>query len=154
MNFETLKNTCQEIIAAIAAQAGCYLINVKLNRHGHQIFVKALVAHENNITIEQLTAIAKNIRDDERFNALVGEGFQLEVSSPGIDYPLREPRDFRRNLGREINLFHRESTLKSPVSARIDAVTEEGIIVFLKDRPAPLLIKFEQIDHAKVLVKW
>ena len=55
---------------------------------------------------------------------LLGGTYVLEVSSPGVDRPLTEPRHWRRNVGRLVTITRREG---EPVTGRLTAADDDGV---------------------------
>jgi ribosome maturation factor RimP len=87
---------------------------------------------------------------------VMGEGqYQLEVSSPGTDRPLTEPRHFRRNTGRLVKLTLRE---RGELIARIMAVDDTGLDLEVPGvkgrRPKPARADFAEIAKARVEVEF
>ena len=76
--------------------------------------------------------------------------YVLEVSSPGLDRPLRNLRDFRRQVQRVVTVFLHVSHLdKARYTGRVVEVTESHL--FLQaDSDTPVMIPFQSIDHGLV----
>ncbi|RMF10589.1 MAG: hypothetical protein D6762_01150 [Candidatus Neomarinimicrobiota bacterium] len=63
-----------------------------------------IVDKPEGVSLEDTSQLAKRIMNDERIQSLASGGIRAEVSSPGIDYPLRLPFQFERNEGRRVRL--------------------------------------------------
>lgn len=61
------------------------------------------------------------------------DSYQLEVTTPGATRPLTEPRHFRRNLGRLLEI---ERAQERPLTARLKEVLDDGVVV-AEIQPAP-----------------
>src|SRR5664279_1199585 len=81
--------------------------------NSHELFVvEVLVKKDNRVTvyidslnglqIDECIRLSKHI--EEKFDREV-EDYSLEVSSPGLEYPLHLPQQFQKNLNRELVLF-------------------------------------------------
>ncbi len=83
----------------------------------------------------------------------IAGGYTLEVTSPGADRPLRRPRDFARNVGREVRLVPHEDgpTLDAPSGVVVD-VTETELT--LETDGAEVVVPLTDIDHATVVLPW
>ena len=81
--------------------------------------------------------------------------YVLEVSSPGVDRPLTDPRHFRRNVGRLLQV-HRSAD--EPVTGRLLSANAEGVTLLtqgLKGRPGhEAHIPYADIDRAQVQVEF
>jgi ribosome maturation factor RimP len=79
--------------------------------------------------------------------------YTLEVSSPGADRPLRAPRDFARNVGRDVRVLRTEGAEgQRELLGTVVAATDEGVTLELDD--AEVTVTYEQIDHGKVVLPW
>jgi ribosome maturation factor RimP len=141
-----------DLVNRIVEGFGAYVVALKVNRQGNRTFVKILIATDEGIGLDQIAAISRAIRDDSAFNELLPENFQLEVSSPGIDYPLKTVRDFHRNLGREMNIFHRSADFKSPLRGKLQSVDDERLIV--ETGNGSQVLTLTEVEFAKVIIQW
>lgn len=99
--------------------------------------------------IEQATRAISDVIDPlPLFN---DKPYELEVSSPGALRPLTEPRHFRRNVGRTIEV--------RPVGGRktagvLTAVTGLGIVLEPGSGREPVEFSFDGIEKAQVVLKF
>jgi ribosome maturation factor RimP len=82
----------------------------------------------------------------------MADGYQLEVTSPGAEHPLKEYRDFLRNLGRKIKVFHTSKAMKSPLKGDLIDVQEDKIVISINGVAQEIF--FTELDYAKVVLKW
>ena len=68
---------------------------------------------------------------------LIGQRYLLEVSSPGLDRPLRTPRDFLRVMGRPVKFF-----LSQPVQGKLE---HQGIVKQITDQEVLMETQTTQI---------
>jgi ribosome maturation factor RimP len=107
----------------------------------------------------QLDAVAELSREISQAldasNAMGDSEYVLEVTSPGTDRPLTEPRHFRRNAGRLVKLQLKE---RGELIARIMAVDDTGLdleVPGVKGRkPKPARADFAEIEKARVEVEF
>ena len=98
MNFETpLKNIETFLDGLISHSENIFKVGVKINA-GNNVVI--LLDADDGITIEKCTqvnkALYKYIEETELFP---GGNFSLEVSSPGVDEPLKLHRQYKKNIG-------------------------------------------------------
>lgn len=91
--------------------------------------VSVLIDSEMGITIDECADIARELGELLEARDVFNTPYILEVSSPGVGYPLTTAEQFKRNIGRrvEITLNEDEGELKSPVLADLTAVDENSI---------------------------
>jgi ribosome maturation factor RimP len=78
---------------------GLFLVDVTVSP-GNRITVHA--DSMKGITIEECIAVSRFI--ESRFNRET-EDYELEVSSPGLENPLKQPEQFQKNLGRWLDVI-------------------------------------------------
>ncbi len=59
------------------------------------------------------------------------EPYQLEVSSPGADKPLKDKRQYTKHIGRELAIKLKAET---ELTGKLEEVSETGILIALKDK--------------------
>lgn len=118
--------------------------------------VKVLLDGDNGISIDKCVLYNRMLyKKIEESGIFPGNDFSLEVSSPGLDEPLKLLRQFKKNIGRKVEVL-----LKSgiKVEAKLTDVLEEAIIVEEtkgKNRKQELLLHtfpFEQIKSTKIQI--
>ena len=78
--------------------------------------------------------------------------YRLEVSSPGIDRPLRTPSDFERNIERTVSVSYQAESGTESVEGKI-LETRNGAVC-LQIGEELLCIPIHSIVNAKISVKW
>jgi len=87
----------------------------------------------------------------------IKQAYSLEVSSPGIDRPLRTPGHFRHFVGSEAKISL-ALPLQTPTGERrnfkgmLRAATDTHVTIECDGQPFELVI--DDIDHAKLVPDW
>ena len=66
--------------------------------------IKIVVDSAKSVDLNTTTYLAKRIRKSELLDVLYPDGYQLEVSSPGLDRPLVTPAHYQRFLGEQVRV--------------------------------------------------
>jgi len=120
-----------EIAAAVTGPLGIEVFNVTVKPYRGTANIELLVdLPGGGISLDQCARINHDIRQMLEDNGLYGGDYTLSVSSPGLDWPLKSPRDFRRVIGRTLEIVCRiseesEDTLR--VIGTLIGVNEQGI---------------------------
>lgn len=89
--------------------------------------IKIFLDGDQGITIEKCVQFNRSLyKKLEEANFFPSGDFSLEVSSPGLDEPLKLFRQYRNNIGRPVELLMTDGTRKE---GKLVEVTEDGIIV-------------------------
>ena len=115
--------------APIAERMGYELVDISLDKEPAGKYLRIYIDKEEGVTLDDCEAFHKTIRD---LADSVDYDF-MEVSSPGIDRPLKKDRDFERNLGCEIEVRLFRPIDGTKVITGVLAGLEEGNIVIDTD---------------------
>lgn len=126
----------EKIVTPVVNEMGLSLVDIEYMQDGGYWYVRIYVENLNGeITLEECAAISGKI--DEDVDKLIEQRFFLEVSSPGIERPLKKIEDFIRFKGEKIKI-----SLKHKIN---DKKSFEGIITECKDNIIFLEIEEENI---------
>lgn len=101
MNFEAVKNKIEEWLQPILNEKNLFLVDIKFPM-GRQIEV--YVDSDKGIHISECAEISRFLEKNLDGSGLVPENYILEVSSPGMDNPLRIPRQYKRRVGQVLEV--------------------------------------------------
>jgi ribosome maturation factor RimP len=105
-----------------------YVVDVNVaGARGGKLKVTLLLDSDEGITIEECAIISRQLGNQLEETEFFGDApFTLEVSSPGVDFPLTRVRQFRRNIGRTLALTLVDGTLRK---GKLDSVTDAQIVL-------------------------
>ncbi|MCM4169285.1 Ribosome maturation factor RimP [Arenibacter antarcticus] len=142
--------------AALEENESLFLLDFSI---GADNKIKITLDGDHGVTLQDCMNVSRAIEhnlDREE------EDFALEVASAGAASPIKLPRQFRKNIGRKIEV----KTLDSELEGTLTEATEESITLEWKDRePKPVgkgkitvqkkqLIAISDIKEAKVILKF
>lgn len=139
--------------------ADCYLIDIYLSPKGNKLEV--FIDSDSGVTFEKCQKISRYLEgylDEEK---TLGESYTLEVSSPGISRPLKLPRQYVKNIGRDIEISTKQGTKKAGklVDATDFAATVEEIVITKegkkkKKEVVQTIIPYEDIKKAVIKISF
>lgn len=101
----------EQLIAPIVEKYKYELVDVEFVKEAGNWHLRAYIDKEGGITIDDLTVVNHELSDLLDENDFIEESYILEVSSPGLLRPFKKPKDFMRNIGKDV-----EVKLFSPVT--------------------------------------
>jgi ribosome maturation factor RimP len=115
---ERLTSMLEPVISA----AGLELESVRIGRAGRRSVLRVVVDGEQGVSLDDIATVSRAVAAAVDASDAMGPGaYTLEVSSPGIDRPLTEPRHWRRASGRLVRAAVTASA--GATSARAGAVS-------------------------------
>ena len=110
-----------------------YIVDIQVagprsaGRQGGTLKVTVLVDSDEGITIEECARIGRQLGNQMDEQNFFGEApFNLEVSSPGVDFPLTQPRQFAKNVGRTLKV---QQLNGQTLVGKLESVTDEGVVL-------------------------
>lgn len=154
MTAETQIQTIEKLIEPLLVD-DIFLVSIKIKpTNNFKIYLDA----DSGLGIEKCIKINRALYKQMEEMGLYPDGdFSLEVSSPGVDEPLKLLRQYKKNIGRYVEVTTNDDEKKEGV---LKAVTEETITIEHtegKGKKAVILnteISFTNIKQTKVLIKF
>jgi ribosome maturation factor RimP len=108
MAFPT-EQEIRDVVAPLAAATGLDVEGVKITRAGKKSAVRIALDGDRRPDLDLLETVSQAVSGEfdarEASGAMnFGAGYTLELTTPGLDTPLTEPRHFRRNIGRLVSV--------------------------------------------------
>jgi len=149
----------EKVLAAIEEYAepllesmGIELVEMQFRREGHGWVLRLFIDKaEGGVTIDDCAAVSREISTWLDVEDLIEYAYHLEVSSPGLERPLKKVKDFQRFAGREARVKLREPLDGQKVFiGTIDSVDEEKVVLVSDGKPVDLM--FENISKARLVL--
>ena len=99
MNIE--KRVMELVEQKIADRPDLFLVDVQMHNSG---ILSILVDGDNGVPISDCVAISRHVGFHLEEENTIEQAYRLEVSSPGIDTPLKSIRQFRKNINRSLKV--------------------------------------------------
>jgi len=125
MDRDSLLEKIGEIVEPVVQSEGFELVDLQFMKGGKQSFLRIFIDKEGGITLDDCQNISSQIGALLDVEDIIDCHYILEVSSPGLDRPLKKEADFIRCKGKMIRLF-----LKDPLEKKREFT---GEIIDLKD---------------------
>ena len=99
MNIE--KHVIELVEEKIADRPDLFIVDVQMHNSG---ILSILVDGDNGVPISDCVAISRHVGFHLEEENTIEQAYRLEVSSPGIDTPLKSIRQFRKNINRSLKV--------------------------------------------------
>jgi len=133
---------------------GMSLVDIQWNRRGRRWVLTLFLEKEGGVSLDDCAQISRQVGKRIEVDNLIGHAYTLEVSSPGLDRPLRTLADYERfheHLVRIITTIPIQG--RSTLVGRLKGV--EGQIVLVQDERAGIVpVPMTQIKHARLEIEF
>ena len=147
-----LHNKLNALIAPVLQNLNVDFIALELKGSKTNLVVRVIADQDGGISLPTCAAISRALSEQLDVADLIPGRYRLEVSSPGVDWPLKAARDFQRHLGREVSLRYRDGEAVTTVEGTIQTVSDAEIVIAEKSRNVS--IPLPQIEVGKLKLKW
>ena len=149
-----LKDQISELVTPAVSDQGFYLEDVHVATPGSHRIVTCIVDGDASLNLDQVTSVSRVISDLLDEAAFMGETpFTLEVTSPGVDRPLTQPRHFAKNVDRLLKIIKLDG---SEVTGRILSNTNHDVTltVTVKKETIEQTVSLSDIKRAVVEIEF
>jgi ribosome maturation factor RimP len=152
----TQSERLRALLEPLVVTTGLDLEEVRVTAAGKRRQLLVVVDSDEGVQLDAVASLSREISQALDAEEAMGDGeYVLEVTSPGTDRPLTEPRHFRRNAGRLVKLQLKE---RGELIARIMNVDDTGLdleVPGVKGRkPKPARADFGEIERARVEIEF
>ncbi len=136
-----------DVVAAlarpIAEQAGCQVWDVEYVREAGEWFLRVYIDREGGVDLDCCEAVSRPLSDALDEADPIQGSYTFEVSSAGLDRPLRRPDHFAQCMGRKVDV-----KLYRPVDGRKEVT---GVLTGYEDGAVSVDgVRFDKKDVAQV----
>lgn len=122
-----------------------FIVNIRVKPVNN---IKIYLDADSGLPIEKCTSVNRRLYAQIELEELFPDGdFSLEVSSPGIDEPLLNMRQYKKNIGRKVMVTDNEGVEKTGM---LTAVTDEHLTLEIKPLKAKEALIITEIPFANI----
>lgn len=133
------------------------LVEVEVRGARGSRVVRVVADADEGLDLDLVAELSRAIGDRLDEDDTVDGRYTLEVSSPGVDRPLRTTRQLARNVGRDLRVVRTRDAIdrgeKGEVVARLEALDDDELVL-QPERGDQLRVPLADVDHARVVLPW
>lgn len=153
MGKPSIHQAIAELIEPVVQEENIELVDVEYKKVGNVWTLRVYLDKDHGVTVGDCQRMSRQIEDLIEVHEVIANPYALEVSSPGLDRPLKKERDFIRNKGKRIQV-----KTFSPVNSkkkRTGTVQDfKNGTLFLEDDDGILEIPLANIALAKPAIEF
>lgn len=101
---EIYEQRTEAILLPIVEEYGFELVDVEYVKEGGTWYLRAYIDKPGGITVNDCEAVSRRLSDILDEQDYIEDSYVMEISSPGLGKPLKKEKDFKRNLGGEVEV--------------------------------------------------
>ena len=149
---EEIKN----LITRKLADPDQFLVDVVIKGHKGPKKVLILIDSDKGVTIDDCANLSRELSKEFDDSQLFADSYMLEVSTPGLDQPLRLTRQYYKNIGRRVRVVNQQQTIEGKlIEVGNEKIKLEQEIGTGKQRETKIVeLSFSEIEKTFVLVSF
>lgn len=93
-----------ELAEPLAASLGLELAEVEYKQEGARLVLRIFIDRDGGVTLDDCAAVSRELAEILDVEDFIQSRYSLEVSSPGLNRPLKKPSDYERFTGRLVKI--------------------------------------------------
>ena len=157
--MEDLKTKINGWIQEYIGDGPIFLVDLSISKGLKRSLVTILVDTMEGITIDACALMSRKLAHHIEENLWIEEAYNLEVSSPGLDFPLTQGWQFEKNAGRTVKVWLKDGetvmgTLQGHTADSIQVLTEKTVKHRKVVAKEPTTFGLSAIDKIRVQVSF
>jgi ribosome maturation factor RimP len=157
--MEDLKTKINGWIQEYIGDGPIFLVDLSISKGLKRSLVIILVDTMEGITIDACALMSRKLAHHIEENLWIEEAYNLEVSSPGLDFPLTQGWQFEKNAGRTVKVWLKDGetamgTLQGHTADSIQVLTEKTVKHRKVVAKEPTVFGLQAIDKIRVQVSF
>ncbi len=149
---ELIIDKVRNFVQSLLPSMGLELFDVQFRREGEGWVLRVFIESETGVTLDHCSTVSRELGRYLDVEDLIDHAYYLEVSSPGLERPLRSTDDFRRYCGKKARVkFHDALDGEKVFEGVIEEVVDDRIHLRLEDDRS-IQFSFEMINKARLAI--
>lgn len=149
---EHIIDEIRRLVEPVLEEQGLELVEVQFRQENIGWVLRIVIFKQQGVTIDDCTLVSKEVSHLLDVEDLIAQKYHLEVSSPGLDRPLKTERDFLRNRGEKVRVTVENEGGAETVTGRIEDVREAAL--HLAGEKDEWTIPLESIRKARLVIEF
>ncbi len=151
--MKNIKGKVAEVATEICQDLGYELVDVEFKKGVKHNLISIFIYKEDGIGLDDCESVSRKIDEILDKDEDLTDPYYLEVSSPGLDRPIKTKDDYRRNLGKEV-----EVKLYAPIDGKkqfegfLTSYDDENVLIKMED--GDMTFKQKDISMMRQVIKF
>jgi ribosome maturation factor RimP len=151
VHLKTDPDRIAEVVEALLRSEGLELVDWQFRKEGRSWVLRIFIDKPGGVTLDDCADLSRELGDQIEVNNLIPHAYILEVSSPGLDRPLKKEKDYLGSIGKLIQV-----TIRPPIEGQsffkgiLLDYTPSGVLV-LREGEKTKEIPVSQISKARLV---
>jgi ribosome maturation factor RimP len=149
-----IKKKISELASSTAGQYGVQVVDVEMAGNSRKAVLRVFIDKKDGVTLEDCEKFSRALSAVLDVEDLIQSSYILEVSSPGLDRPLRSMEDFEMNVGKLARVITREGIENRNFFVGRILEVKDGTVALQVNEGQQIDIPFEKISKARLEIEF
>jgi ribosome maturation factor RimP len=159
-----LKAKIEELTGQYLDNPALFLVEVLIGGNASMRKITVILDGDPAVTIDECASISRRLGHTLEEENIIDSAYLLEVTSPGLDQPLKLKRQYDKNVGRKLSVMLTDNSIKT---GKLERVNPESILIQAEEKELknngkpgkktvtiPVEIPFSNIKKSNVVVSF
>ncbi|HEY7667919.1 MAG TPA: ribosome maturation factor RimP [Actinomycetota bacterium] len=142
----------ETLVRPVVEGAGLELVDVGFGRDAGRRVLRVVVDRDGGVDLETIAELSERISRRLDLEGFEPGPYSLEVSSPGIERPLKRPKDFGRAVGESVRLRVRGPAGSTIHEGELVSADDEAIVI--ASSGGEQRVRYDDVASARTIVDW
>ena len=148
--MDTVIERVREFAESLLPAMGLELFDVQFRREGHGWVLRLVVDREEGVKLDDCSRVSRETSDFLDVEDIIEHPYHLEVSSPGLERPLRTVEECRRHLGKKARFKVKEEVdSRRVIIGELQSIDKDEISV-LSEEGETFKLNWENVQKARL----
>jgi len=152
---DTVVNRVRTLAAPIVADLGLEIYDLEMVSGVLRLSIDTPTGGPAGVTLDNIALVSRLVSRELDHNDPMPGRYTLEVTSPGLERPLRTADHFRREVNKVVSVRLREAVDgRRRLQGTLLRADERGCVVCLEDTGTEIAVTYDRIERAKTVFVW
>lgn len=143
----------EKIAQSVAESRNAFVVAISERRERSRRIIQVLVDTDEGITIARCSEISRQLGSELDTQNIINVPYELEVSSPGIEKPLKFLRQYKKNIGRKYKVQYVQDNERRNLRGALAGIEGEKLTFTTEDH-GTMTLEFSQIIESIEELPW
>ena len=131
---EEYQQRAEALLAPIVEEQGFELVDVEYVKEAGCWYLRGYIDKPGGITVNDCEAVSRIFSDKLDEQDFIEDSYIMEISSPGLDRPLKKEKDFIRSMGKDVDVrLYRQIDKQKEFTGALSAYDENTVTLTMED---------------------
>jgi ribosome maturation factor RimP len=155
MSADTVVDRVRALATPVVADLGLEIYDIEMVSGVLRLSIDTPPGKPGGVTLDNIALVSRLVSRELDHNDPMPGRYTLEVTSPGLERPLRTPQHFQREVNKPVSVrLHHAVDGRRRLQGTLLRADERSIVVCLDDTGTEMSVAYDDIERARTVFVW